>query len=278
MSSAVVRACIAGIMTDEEFSLDTPRMRLAKQAASSVLELTRTPSLEFDAFAQALLEKLQPKSKTFGSRARRNMWSRFHTVRSSELEDLWMQLFTDLGVEQEHTVDPLLRQYVNDKALAHIIESKLSSTGTTQEPVELSGDELNVLRFVAGYIPFKLKKRIDKGSHPYKKEFLLCLNNMSSEHGSCEDSLEMYTKRWTSLISRGGLFQISDKVYMFFHSMEYEAKRHLKQLTIEKGFTKDYVVDEVMNDLDVQYHWSSISSDIDAKAPMLSSKTLSSSG
>ena len=79
----------------------------------------------------------------------------------------------------------------------------------------------------------------------------------------------MYSKRWLSLIDRGGLFHVNNQVYVFFHSIEFEVRRHLKQLPLEKGSTKKYVMDEILNDVDVQYHWSSIASDIDEKAAQM---------
>ena len=57
--------------------------------------------------------------------------------------------------------------------------------------------------------------------------------------------------------------------YVLFHSIEFEVRRHLKQLPLEKGFTKKYVMEEVLNDVDVQYHWSSIASDIDEMAAQM---------
>ncbi len=43
------------------------------------------------------------------------------------------------------------------------------------ETAELTKDELNALRYVTGFVPFKLKKKFTKSSHLYKDEFLLCL-------------------------------------------------------------------------------------------------------
>ena len=80
MSSAVVRAHIAAILEDESFSLDTPRIKLAKETAMHILELVSPTSAQFDAFAISLVEKLQPKSKTFGSWARKTMWTKFHAM------------------------------------------------------------------------------------------------------------------------------------------------------------------------------------------------------
>ena len=36
---------------------------------------------------------------------------------------------------------------------------------------------------------------------------------MNDENGDCEDTIDLYAKRWVELIDRGGLFKINDKVY-----------------------------------------------------------------
>lgn len=146
MSSAVVRAHIAAILTDEEFSLECPRMKLAKETASHVLELASSSSATFDTFATSLVEKLQPTCKTFGTRARRNMWSKFHSVRSSDLAVLWTEFFSNLGVKEEYTIDPLFQQYINENVFRSILASKLSLEHTVVESAELTLDELNILR------------------------------------------------------------------------------------------------------------------------------------
>jgi hypothetical protein len=158
------------------------------------------------------------------------MWNRFHGMRCSELVD---EFFSSLGVKVEYATDPLLQQYVNEKVFQSIIDSKVCLERIA-EPAELTTDELNTLRYVAWYIPFKLKKKYTKEAHPFKVEYLSCLNNMTDEQGrSCEDSLQLYMKRWMKLIDRGGLFKINDEVFIFFHSMELEVRKYLKSLIMQ---------------------------------------------
>ena len=156
----MVRAHIAAILEDESFSLDTPRIKLAKETARHILELVSPTLAEFDAFASSLVEKLQPKSKTFGSRGRKTMWTKFHAMRCDDLAKLWTELFSSLGVKHEYTIDPLFSQCVNEGVLEGIVKSKICTEHSVQEPAELTKDKLNVLRFVAEYIVFRMKKRI----------------------------------------------------------------------------------------------------------------------
>ncbi len=58
------------------------------------------------------------------------------------------------------------------------VKTKIATDRVIPETAELTKDELNALRYVAGFVPFKLKKKFTKSSHPYKDEFLLCLSQM----------------------------------------------------------------------------------------------------
>ena len=71
------------------------------------------------------------------------------------------------------------------------------------ETTELTKNELNALRYVAGFDQFQLKKKFTKSSHPYKNEFLLCLSQMNKDKGGDvddDDTFEKYTSEWISLV------------------------------------------------------------------------------
>ncbi len=55
------------------------------------------------------------------------------------------------------TVDSLLQEYVNEKLFESIVKIKIATDRVVPETAELTKDELNALRYVAGFVPFKLK-------------------------------------------------------------------------------------------------------------------------
>ena len=68
---------------------------------------------------------------------------------------------------------------------------------------------------------------MSRGSHPYKDSFLRCLSNMG-EKGKCPsnaENIEAFTKQWFSAMNRGGLFVVSDEVYLFFSEMEKKMRK-----------------------------------------------------
>ncbi len=103
----------------------------------------------------------------------------------------------------------------------------------------------------------KLKKKFTKSSNPYKDEFLLCLSQMNKDKGGDDDdddTFEKYTSEWISLVDRGGLFNVRQDVLIFTHSVEFQVRQHLTSLVLQQGsLTKEDIIDEVIDDLDVQY-------------------------
>ncbi len=57
------------------------------------------------------------------------------------------------------TVDPLLQEYVNEKLFESIVKTKIATDRVVPKTAELTKDELNALRYVAGFVPFKLKRK-----------------------------------------------------------------------------------------------------------------------
>lgn len=86
------------------------------------------------------------------------------------------------------------------------------------EPAKMTEDDLNALWYAAGFVPWKLQQKYRKTTcnHLHWQSYLVCLAGMSDsiEKDKCTFFLE-YTKRWIATVDRGGLFRISDEVYLF---------------------------------------------------------------
>ena len=77
---------------------------------------------------------------------------------------------------------------------------------------KLRESEKGVLRYVAGYICRHLRQKLERESHQFKEEMILCLMDLIKgqdieEHGIDED--------WTDL-DRGGLWHVKETTYHFF--------------------------------------------------------------
>jgi len=88
---------------------------------------------------------------------------------------------------------------------------KLASSSTT-----FSDDELNAMRYIAGYVPYSLLKK-DERSHQVQTSTIECLGNMAV---AGDDDIHDYTTKWVEIVNRGGLFPINNKSYQLFIAIE----------------------------------------------------------
>ena len=85
---------------------------------------------------------------------------------------------------------------------------------------------MNIMHY--DYVPFCLMKKLTKGSHANKDDFLRCLSEMRITGDECSDvesELEdflAFTKKWVKVTNRGVLF-IS--VYLFFFMLELKLRK-----------------------------------------------------
>ena len=230
MAAGVVRAAIASILLDKDFELNTPRMVVAKETAQMLLDVSTGDDMgqdRFESFAITLNGKLEtlatPTTSKQLSTQKQHLWSSFHSFRVSELRCLWKDLFASLGVDAKFAQDPLLGEYVNDKLFGEHVKAKFEVEEQCVQPTELTGNDLNALRYAAGYVPWKLSQKFKKPTckHPNRQGYLVCLASMSeSAEEEMEDTYLEYTKKWIRAVDRGGLFHISDEVYVVFHEIE----------------------------------------------------------
>lgn len=100
---------------------------------------------------------------------------------------------------------------MSDKLYAELIKCHFSTTvecfQTSFDVPALTADEENVIRYVAGFVSFKLLKRYEKSSSEDAVVFVECLPSLAVDGD--ESSLLEYTMKWTRLVNRGGLFKLT---------------------------------------------------------------------
>ena len=118
--------------------------------------------------------------------------------------------------------------------------------------------EEQVLRYVAGYVPFALKKRFMKVKNNLNAiTFLQCLKGMSVP-GEGHSFLD-YSKAWVEKQNRGGLFLVNDKVFIFFKTLEFQTKQILNMKTLlilRNANVKDHLLQELLKQKQVQKQWA----------------------
>ena len=199
MYTRTVRDCFASALDvqDGGFTVPSTRAEIAKSLATKVMAAVSSESGEkaLHTFENALLRRLHDvvassaSSATFSCRKKR-LWSEFHTIRSTELKDMWCIFLQNISIEEE---DPLLMQYVFEKMFDNVLQTQFCNSSSAHSPAvaELTVSEHNALRYAAGCVPHALTAKISRGAHPYKDSFLRCLSNMGDKR-KCPSN-EKYT-------------------------------------------------------------------------------------
>ena len=141
--------------------------------------------------------------------------------------------FYQLRVSQDirRTTLDFLKKLVPDAEIPHIFfqmfirilfeKLLLRHEEIKVKDVEKSGynpnvKEQNALRYVAGYIVFKLPKKVLFKNE--REQMEVVVNNM--KEGSSKQTRLNYTKEWVEAQSRGGLCMVNDKTFLFFQKLE----------------------------------------------------------
>ena len=217
----------------------------------------------FTTFATQLVHELMscfPATSLAQTAAREKMWSKYHELRTSaDFHSKWKRLVKE-GIGCEPT--PILYQYITDKAFERLIEEHCTLPNKSiclQKPT-LTYEERNALRYAAGYIPKALHKKIERSSHPIKKELLVCLEDITQHDGIRDDSQD-----WVQCIDRGGLKHVNSNMYMLLVAMEEEMQCTLRQQEIYQAELKKSVTENIATSDDVLFYWCLLSADWDAE-------------
>ena len=130
----------------------------------------------------------------------------------------------------------------------------------------MSSDELNVIRYVAGYVKTMLQKFKEKPHETRSAQFLDCLNQMKIENVSSEDELEVLalTKQWIQIVDRGGLCKVNDHTLYLFVEIETCVQTFLGQKKTNKSpLEESFKAESIQSNGEVQYQWSLLAQDID---------------
>ena len=87
----------------------------------------------------------------------------------------------------------------------------------------ITSEEMNAIRYAAGYIPRALKKILSRSSNHNKEDFISCLSDLVCD-GSEDPNL--YSD-WLNSINRGGLVCVKDMTFKLFVTMERELRIQL---------------------------------------------------
>ena len=172
---------IAEVLKDETFTLPTPSAASAIKCANSLLQwIAADNGQRATPFANTLAVRLQG---CFGAptvhvrTARGNMWRKYHKLTSSdEFRDEWVTFLRGINLD----ASPIFYQFVSDKLMDYLVQYHYPLPDNEQEhhAHNLDYEEVNAIRYIAGYVIKNLLTKVGRSSCTNKEEIKLCLQEL----------------------------------------------------------------------------------------------------
>ena len=273
--TVLVREALAAVLERKEYLLPTARNVGIREGTKTLLQaiIEVKNANVFDEIAESLVSSIQsvfPTSTSATERVREKVLSAFHAKRISELEGIWQDFFVKLGLQKP--LDPMISQFVNQTlfdglAMKHFGAASHASPPSHLPSTSLTFDEENILRYVSGYIPFKLLRQFEKLTTDKAADFVECLSHMAVPGDCVEDDFPTYATKWIQQVNRGGLFVVNDQAFALFRQIEIDIRDTLPNL-LGPNFTsesqqKDMLVSQVTATEEIQLQWALLAVDID---------------
>ena len=218
----VIMSAVAAVVKDGGFQLASVLVSTttAFNTATQLVEwMSKTRNQEeLDVFAVKVLTRLRSclpqRTAAFRKARREAMWKSYYQLCTSpSFQALWKEFVTKAVAVDPH---PILYQYVTNQAFEALIQETFQTSNVQQTSAEpLTYGEENALRYVAGYVCHKLRKKITASKHPMRGKLLLCLMELCDEDKNVSSSAD-----WVHAVDRGGLVHVSEMTYLLFERME----------------------------------------------------------
>ena len=245
-----------------------------KQAKEIQLFLETASRAEFssllDDFARDVLRILEScvlTSYSMEVRCREKSCCEFFKQQQSILSEVWRNIHRDMSLGDP---DPLWFQTVNRLIFEDMLVTALRRRGLNASShcsasrrfgtnPQIEQDQANVIRYAAGYVPFKLLKGYKQKKSPESQAIVDCLSDMAIKGD--DTSFLAYTSAWIEEVNRGGLFLVNNACYIFFYNLEQEVRKRLGT-TINHTFSDKEMVDLIASDENILFHFDVLSCDI----------------
>ena len=193
---------------------------------------------------------------------REKSYKLFYQKRIKDLNTLWNDFHVVLQLPQPDLIwtQTVNRLLFNEALVASIGEdaSQQPKVPSTSLPsAELGTDEENTIRYMAGYVPFKLMTVYERKDTQDDANVLDCLSAMAAL-GPVDD-FYAYTHEWTKSVNRGGLFEVSTTTFTFFRQLEILIRGMLSQYLLGGSVSKEDVCDHILHDEDLISKWNILS-------------------
>ncbi|XP_033114336.1 uncharacterized protein LOC117114751 [Anneissia japonica] len=176
----------------------------------------------------------------------------------------WKKLMESLDLDTEGQHVGTLNHFVMRTLLSLILtdrHDKDMPKPKVQEPKPLDQNEEQVVRYVAGYVPYALLKKFKRFSNSTAKTYCKFLSAWKVNGSDTTHSFLDYSKLWIAKQSRGGLFNVTDDVYLFFRTLENENRKYLtisRFNSMPNANVKDIIMNTVLENPTVHKYWCNL--------------------
>lgn len=270
LSAATLVEVLEKIQQDESVlrcSLGESVCSVAKQCALRIA----TPEME--KFAATVVGELQHllfvggKAKKSKRRIKlSNFWRKFHILRlSSSVSTAWQSCIASMGIAT--SIKNVTLQVILKRIVTNIIDHEVEAVDPANftEVKRMSEREENVVRYMAGYVVSKMKKKF-----PLHSDLLDSLHT-GLDLAFSGDDVHDYTKVWTEQVDRGGLRHVNDKFYNLSVAIEYVCRKYLDMRMTPKDDIACKIKEDCINSRYIAKLWKEI---VNPSAPPLKSKEL----
>ncbi len=272
-NTLILREATKSICEDEVFKISAVPASTALTTAKKLYEwmIYEENKQSVDDFSKTLVERLKgciEQNRPTGSHKvhkahREKMWRNFHALRVSTYFKMGWNNFLILANLE---TNPLLYQRLSDLIMEKLIKRQFSDSQCSDsiEPnvTPLTYEDKNALRYVAGYVCDKLRKKISASKLPSKESLLLCLSELCDE-----DEVVSSSADWVNAIDRGGLCCINENTFGLFAQIEIVVRSvfNVKSAHEVTSGLREKVKHSALKDEDVIFYWYILTTDIDTE-------------
>ncbi|XP_022088017.1 uncharacterized protein LOC110977844 [Acanthaster planci] len=264
-----VKAALERIQNHPIFTGTYPLAVLAMTLVTSVLQVQ--DSSAFTDFSVTLVTALwfvatAGDDKFLQPEAMDVVWKHFHKFKLSSIHE-WksflesISICTDgnhIHIVYQHLLLSVITLLIKDR---HATDLPVAPSNSQVSISNISKEEEQVLRYVAGYVPFALFEKFRKQLNETSSVFCSILATWRSCTTDTEQTFLEYTNKWIQAQNRGGLFNINDDVYVFFRTLENEARQFLSKGNLEEFIGKNIkrsLKEKMMSQSRVHNYWCNL--------------------
>jgi len=177
-----------------------------------------------------------------------------------------MACLTALNASPAFSESKLLLQLLLDRILKSLIAAETCECSTSASPEQhmaLTFREQNVVRYMAGYVVRKLKKKFKVKCVQQEQQkndlFLHVLSGMESKDG--DDSISS-TSTWVEMIDREGLCHVNDDTCKLMEQIEVMTRHYLWSDHQPSQAIQQQIISRVLNNKPILSHWDLLTSPI----------------